>query len=209
MKDFPGGIYGITVRGWGMDHIGSAEVLLRAGVKMVQYREKSLSTREMIDDARKVHELCMSYGAVFIVNDRVDVAYASEADGVHLGQDDFPAELARRILGDAIVGVSASTPEEGVSAEKTGANYIGAGSIFPSKTKPEERVLGVDGLKRLISMVKLPVYAIGGIKLQHLEMLKNAGVYGIAVISEIFDSEDPYAKARSFVETWEKLGRKG
>jgi len=206
MKAIPRGIYGITVRGWGMDHIRSAEVLLRAGVRVIQYREKSLSTREMIDDARRVHELCMSYGAVFIVNDRVDVAYASEADGVHLGQEDFPAELARKILGDAIVGVSASTPEEGVLAEKVGADYIGAGSIFPSRTKPEERVLGFEGLKRLIELVKLPVYAIGGIKLQHLEMLKNVGVYGIAVISEIFDSGDPYAKARSLVETWKKLG---
>ena len=143
MIDLPEGLYGITVRAWGFDHERSAQVLLEAGARIIQYREKELGVREMIKQARQVRELCRSYGAVFIVDDRVDVAYASEADGVHLGQEDFPADIARKLLGDAIIGVSASTPQEGVEAEKNGADYIGAGSIFPSSTQPEERVLGI------------------------------------------------------------------
>lgn len=204
MKSLPEGLYGITVRSWGFDHVSSAELLLKAGARIIQYREKKLEARDMINEARAVKELCSSYGAVFIVDDRVDIAYAVEADGVHLGQQDLPAEIARKILGDAIIGVSASTPQEGVEAERSGADYIGAGSIFPSPTKPEERVLGVEGLRQLTKLVKIPVYAIGGIKLEHVRMLKSFGIRGVAVISAIFASEDPQKAARQFVEEWSR-----
>ncbi|MFQ1020484.1 thiamine phosphate synthase [Tardisphaera saccharovorans] len=205
MKVLPKGLYGITVRRWGHDHATSAKLLLEAGARIIQYREKEpLSAREMIAQAKKVKELCESYGALFIVNDRVDVAYASEADGVHVGQEDFPAGIARKMLGDAIIGVSASTVSEGVKAEEDGADYVGAGSVFPSSTKPEERILGIEGLKQLVGLVKIPVYAIGGIRLEHVRMLKGLGVAGVAVISAIFASEEPRKVARSFVEEWER-----
>ncbi len=200
----PEGLYGITVRRWGFDHIKSAQLLLDAGARIIQYREKELGVRAMIEQAKKVKELCRSYGAIFIVDDRVDVAYAVDADGVHLGQEDFPADVARKMLGDAIIGVSASTPQEGVTAEKEGADYIGAGSIFLSSTKPEEKVLGVEGLKQLIKLVRIPVYAIGGIKLENVKMLKGFGVKGVAVISAIFASDNPQIAARLFVEEWKK-----
>lgn len=204
MRNLPEGLYGITIRSWGFDHVKSAEILLNAGAMIIQYREKELETRDMINEAKKVKEICKSYGAIFIVDDRVDVAYAVDADGVHLGQNDFPAKMARKILGDAIIGVSASTPQEGVIAEEDGADYIGAGSIFPSSTKPEEKVLGIEGLKELMRLVRIPVYAIGGIKLEHVKMLKSFGIKGVAVISGIFASEKPEETARLFVEEWKK-----
>ncbi|MGC8630985.1 MAG: thiamine phosphate synthase [Thermoprotei archaeon] len=199
----PQGVYGITTRAWGFTHERSAQVLLEAGVKIIQYREKSASAKEMIGEARKIREACDSYGALFIVNDRVDVAYASDADGVHLGQEDLPLDLARRLLGDAVIGASASTPEEGLVAEREGASYLGAGSVFPSSTKPEERVLGIEGLKNLMKLVKIPVYAIGGIRIEGVGLLKSIGVSGVAVISAIFAAPDPLERARAFVRAWQ------
>ncbi len=204
MRVLPEGLYGITVRAWGFDHLSSAKLLLEAGARIVQFREKELPTREMIAQAKKIKELCESYDAILIVDDRVDVAYASEADGVHVGQEDFPANLARKVLGDAILGVSASSVSEGVRAQEDGADYVGAGSVFPSSTKPEEKVLGIDGLKELMRTIRIPVYAIGGIKLEHVRTLRDLGVRGVAVISGIFASRDPMDSARRFVEEWKK-----
>jgi len=198
----PEGIYGITTRGWGFSHESSAQLLLEAGVRIIQYREKGSTTADMVFTAKKLKEICQSYGAVFIVNDRVDVAYASEADGVHLGHEDLPISAAREILGGAVIGASASSVDEGLAAERAGATYIGAGSIFPSSTKPEEGLLGLEGLKRLLTSVKLPVYAIGGIKLEHVKLLKGLGVRGVAVISAIFSARDPREQAKRFVSEW-------
>ncbi|MGC9174953.1 MAG: thiamine phosphate synthase [Thermoprotei archaeon] len=204
MKELPDGLYGITVRGWGFDHERSAELLLGAGARIIQYREKELPVREMIKQAKRVKELCESYGAIFIVNDRVDVAYASDADGVHLGQEDLPLSVARRMLGGVIIGISASSVSEGIRAEEEGCDYIGAGSIFPSTTKPEEKVLGLEGLRELVALVKVPVYAIGGIKLEHVKILKRLGVRGIAVMSGIYTSDDPKETAIRLLKEWKK-----
>ncbi|MEM1614328.1 MAG: thiamine phosphate synthase [Thermoplasmatales archaeon] len=202
MKSLPSGIYGITTSKQGLDHLSSAEILLESGITIIQYREKNVSTREMISQARRLREICNSYNAIFIVNDRVDVAYASDADGIHVGQDDFPPELVKDILGDVIIGVSASSITEGIEGEMHGASYIGAGSVFKSNTKPEERVIGIDGFAGIVKAVHIPVYAIGGIKLEHIALIKKLGARGAAVISGIFDSSDPLSSARAFVNKW-------
>ncbi|WP_174448467.1 thiamine phosphate synthase [Conexivisphaera calida] len=198
----PPGIYGITSAEFGMGHLEAAEVFLEAGIRIVQYREKSAPARVMVGEARAIRELCSSYGAVFIVDDRADVAYASDADGVHVGQDDLPVEHVRRMLGDAIVGASAANPEEAKRAEEEGADYIGAGSVFPTGTKGDARVIGLEGLRSVLDSVRIPVYAIGGIRLEHVGILRSMGVHGVAVISAILGSRDPREAAEAFVREW-------
>lgn len=198
----PPGIYGITSGEFGMGHREAARIMLEAGIRIIQYREKSAPARAMADDARAIRELCASYGATFIVDDRVDIAYASGADGVHLGQDDLPIDIARRLIGDAIVGASAGTPEEARRAEEEGADYVGAGSVFPTSTKGDAHVIGIGGLRAIVGSVHIPVYAIGGIKLEHVRALRSIGVHGVAVISAILGSPDPPAAARAFVREW-------
>ncbi|MFP3293671.1 MAG: thiamine phosphate synthase [Nitrososphaeria archaeon] len=207
-RALPRGIYGITSGEFGMGHVEAAGILLEAGVRIVQYREKSRPARAMVEEARAIRELCSSYGAIFIVDDRADVAYASDADGVHLGQEDLPVEQARRMLGGAIIGASASTPAEASRAELEGADYIGAGSVFPSPTKGGARVIGPEGLASIVRSVRVPVYAIGGIRLEHLRELRSLGVHGVAVISAILGSPDTRAAARAFVEEWSRADRR-
>jgi thiamine-phosphate pyrophosphorylase len=207
-RALPRGIYGITSGEFGMGHLEAAGILLEAGVRIVQYREKSRPARAMVEEARAIRELCSSYGAIFIVDDRADVAYASDADGVHLGQEDLPVERARRMLGGAIIGASASTPAEASRAELEGADYIGAGSVFPSPTKVGSRVIGPEGLASIVRSVRVPVYAIGGIRLEHVRELRSLGVHGVAVISAILGSPDPKAAARAFVEEWSRADRR-
>ncbi len=201
-RELPPGIYGITSREFGRGHLEAARIFLEAGIRIVQYREKSAPAREMVREARAIRELCSSYGAVFIVDDRADVAYASDADGVHVGREDLPVGAVRRMLGDAVVGASASSPEEAAEAEAEGADYIGAGSVFPTATKGDARVIGLEGLASILRSVRIPVYAIGGIRLEHVGALKSMGVHGVAVISAILGSPDPRRAAEEFVRAW-------
>lgn len=174
------------------------EAALRGGVTAVQYREKSAGTRAMIEEARVLRELCRSAGVPFIVNDRVDVALAVDADGVHVGQDDMPAELARRLIGKGrILGVSAGTPEEARRAESDGADYIGASPIFATPTKADAPpAMGVEGLRRLAEAVGIPVIAIGGLNAGNAATMIAAGASGVAVVSAIVSAEDAEAAAR-------------
>lgn len=198
----PGGVYGITSADFGGSHVEAARMLLEGGVKIIQYREKHASTRRMFEEAREIRRLCLDWGAVFIVNDRVDVALAVGADGVHLGQDDLPLTAARRLLPEGIIGVSARSVDEALAAEANGATYLGVGSVYPTHTKADTELIGEEGLKSILGRVRIPVYAIGGIRLEHLKRLKAYGVRGVAVISAILGDADPRGAARRFVSEW-------
>lgn len=178
------------------------EAALRGGATVIQLREKEASTREFIALGQRLQELCRAYHVPLIINDRVDVALAIEADGVHVGQDDMPVALARRLLGpDKIVGATASTPEEAHQAEADGADYLGCNAVFYTPTKTDTGTpLGVEGFRRLVQAVKIPVVAIGGIKATNAAELIRAGAAGVAVVSAVMAADDPEAAARELCQ---------
>lgn len=170
----------------------TCRLALEAGVGTLQLRDKNASTRELIRMAVILQELCRKHGALFIVNDRVDVAMAAGADGVHLGQDDMPVYLARRFLGpDAVIGASVRSPEEAVSAWNDGADYIAANLVFPTDTKTDlGEPLGTEAVMELKKASPLPLVAIGGINPSNADSVRKAGADGIAVVSAIMAAED-------------------
>jgi thiamine-phosphate pyrophosphorylase len=172
-----------------------------AGVTMVQYRDKDISTRRMIEKARLLMDICRPAGVALIVNDRVDVAVAAGADGVHLGQDDMELADARRIAGDnAIIGISVTTVEEAREAEADGADYIGANGVFPTGTKTDlGEPLGLKGVSRLASATDLPLAAIGGINADNAADVIAAGADGVAVVSYIVSSENIEERCKSLL----------
>jgi len=174
-------------------HIELAEMAIAGGADAIQFRQKHGSTREMIETACRMRELCVKAGVTFIVNDRVDIAIASKADGVHLGQDDFPIALARRILGnDKIIGGSAGNIDEAVNCADEGADYIGFGPVFQTSSKKDAGpAAGIEGIKSLFGRINIPVIAIGGINSGNVSLITGAGAYGIAVISAVCCAEDP------------------
>ncbi len=183
------------------------EAALRGGVTVVQYREKSASTRRMVEEARELRVLCKAAGVPFIVNDRIDVALAVDADGVHVGQEDMPAALARRLIGKGrILGVSAVSAEEARRAEADGADYIGASPIFSTPTKPDAPPpMGVEGLRQLARSVGIPVVAIGGMNAGNAARIMEAGAAGVAVVSAIVAADDVEAAAREIRAAVEKV----
>ncbi len=200
-----GGIYGITSRDFGMTQEESAKVFLDAGIGAIQYREKRAPTVVQIRVALRIKALCRDYGAMFIVNDRVDVAVAAGADGLHIGQSDTGIAEARKAFKGGIIGVSATNVGEAVIAERSGASYLGVGSIFPTETKPDAVITGLEELKRIRRSTSIPIYAIGGIKLGHLRAIKENGADGVALISSILDAKDPVAEAKRYIEEWKNL----
>jgi len=185
------------------------EAAIRGGATVVQYREKSLSTRLMIEEAGAIAKVCRRLGALFIVNDRLDVALAVEADGLHVGQDDMPAALARRLLGpDRILGVSAGSVEEAREAVSAAADYIGASPIFATPTKTDAGpALGLAGLSAMAAALALPVVAIGGINAANARSLIEAGAAGLAVVSAIVAADDVEGSARSLRSIIDAAGR--
>lgn len=179
-------------------HLELTELAISGGANTIQFRQKEGSTKELIEMARGMRHLCAEKGAVFIVNDRIDVAIAADADGVHLGQDDFPIPLARKLLGpDRIIGGSAATPEEIEICIREGADYVGFGPIYPTGSKDDAGpVSGIDFLKRIVSSTPVPVIAIGGIDQQNATQVMGAGAFGIAVISAVCCRKDPKKAAR-------------
>lgn len=160
---------------------------LQSGVTAIQLRDKTASTRQLIEMAKTLMVLCEKHGALFIVNDRVDVALACQSRGVHLGQDDMPAVAARRLLGaEAVIGISVRSVEEAVTAWKSGADYIAANMVFVTDTKTDlEKPLGLDAIGRLKKATPLPLIAIGGINSMNADTVRKAGADGIAVVSAI------------------------
>ena len=175
----------------GKDFYVCIEEAIKGGVKIVQLREKNISTKDFYEKALKVKEICKNYGALFIINDRLDIAQVVGADGVHLGQSDMPIEKAREILKDKfLIGATARNVEEAKRAELLGADYIGSGAIFGTSTKDNAKKLEMEELKKIVTSVKIPVFAIGGININNVSSLKNIGLQGICAVSGILSEKD-------------------
>ena len=175
----------------GKDFYACIEEAIKGGVGIVQLREKNISTKDFYEKALKVKEICKNYGVLFIINDRLDIAQAVGADGVHLGQSDMPIEEARKILKDKfLIGVTARNIEEAKRAELLGADYIGSGAIFGTSTKDNAKKLEMEELKKIVASVKIPVFAIGGININNVGSLKNIGLQGICSVSGILSEKN-------------------
>jgi thiamine-phosphate pyrophosphorylase len=176
---------------------------IRGGVRVVQYREKSASTRVMVDAAADLASLCRRMGAAFLVNDRIDVALAVDADGVHVGQDDMPVAIARRLLGpDKLLGVSVHNEYQIRQAELDGADHVSLSPIFATATKPDhQRPLGLEGVRSLARDALVPVIAIGGIHSGNAADVIRAGARGVCVVSAIICTPDPEQAARDLRRT--------
>lgn len=165
---------------------------IRGGVTMVQLREKNACSRDFYGIALEVKEITDRYSVPLIINDRLDIALAVDAAGVHIGQDDLPARVARKVLSGRgkILGVSAATVAEALQAQADGADYIGAGSVFTTGTKKDVRPLLREELEKIKQAVNIPVVAIGGINESNVRLLQGTGIDGIAVVSAILGSDD-------------------
>ncbi len=179
-------------------HLELAELAIAGGADTIQLREKAGETKEMIRAAEQIQALCRRAGVTFIVNDRVDVAIASHADGVHLGQNDFPIPLARSLLGEeAIIGGSAGDMEEARKCLLEGVDYIGFGPVYFTTSKEDAGPAGgLDLLKQVVEEIPLPIIAIGGITVANAPQVIQAGGHGIAVISAVCCQKDPAEAAR-------------
>jgi len=180
-------------------HTQLTQLAIKGGADTIQFRQKSGSTREMIKLASEMKTLCAENGVTFIVNDRVDIAIAAEADGVHLGQNDFPIPLARKLVGeDVIIGGSAATMEEAQTCLSEGADYVGFGPVYPTTSKEDAGpVSGAELLKKLVQSISLPIIAIGGVSVENVHEVMKAGAHGIAVISAVCCQEDPEQATRA------------
>jgi thiamine-phosphate pyrophosphorylase len=174
-------------------HYEIAKMAIIGGVDMIQLRDKSLPTGELIETAIKIRKLCNKNRVTFIVNDRVDIAMLSGADGVHLGLEDISIKDARKLLGrNKIIGGTAHSLKEAKEAEKNGADYIGFGHIYHTGSKfKRDKPKGVVLLRKIVNEIKTPIIAIGGINIENSEDVVDTGVYGIAVIGSVVNSKNP------------------
>ncbi len=181
--------------------VSLAEHALKGGAAMIQLRHKHASGSQLFLWAVEIRKLCQQHQALCIINDRVDIAMASLADGVHLGQQDMPIEAARKILGqDRIIGVSASSIGEAIQAQKDGADYIGFGHIFPTSSKEKEYApLGIETLREAATNLSLPIVAIGGISHENAASLISSGASAVAVISAVSRATDPTLAAHNLL----------
>ena len=173
---------------------------VEAGCKIVQYREKNKSTKEMIYEAAEIKRICNDR-AIFLVNDRIDVALAVDSDGVHIGQDDMPIEIARKLLGEnKIIGLTVHNIDEAIEAEKKGADYIGLSPIFDTATKKDAgRGIGPDKIREVKNAIKIPVVAIGGINKENSESVIRNGADSLVAISAVLCSDNVKRETKSFI----------
>lgn len=172
--------------------LNTIEEAIKGGVSVVQIREKTADTLDFYNLAIKVKEITTKYNVPLIINDRVDVALAIDADGVHVGQSDMPCDVTRKLVGnDKIVGVSAATISEAKKAEADGADYIGTGAVFPTATKDDAPKITKKDLKDIVDSINIPVVAIGGITHDNAGELLDTGIAGLSVVSAIMSSDDP------------------
>ena len=204
-------VYAVTDRAWlkGESLKDQVEKALRGGATFVQLREKNLDRSLFLEEAAAIKEVCASFHVPFVINDDVEIALASGADGVHVGQKDMDVREARRRLGPGrIIGVSCKTVEQARAAEAGGADYLGVGAMYPTDTKSDTSQVTVETLRAICEAVEIPVVAIGGIRADRIEPLRGTGADGVAVVSAIFGQPDIEAAARSLKETAEMyLGR--
>lgn len=188
MKDF--GLYFITDgRLTKKNVIDDVKAAVKARVKIVQYREKNAPTKQMINEARQIRRICRKNSVLFLINDRIDIAVAVDADGVHLGEEDMPYEYARKLLGkDKIIGLSAESVKDALQNQKLGADYTGIGPIYHTTTKKDAKApIGLEPIKQLKNKLKIPFVAIGGINEANINDVLKAGAKNIAIISAIIE----------------------
>ena len=185
-------------------HVEIARTAIEGGSKVIQLRDKEAPDAELIPIARKIRRLTSDAGVVFIVNDRIEVALASDADGLHIGQEDMPVAEARN-LWPRLLGVSASSPEEALSAASEGADHLGVGPVFATSTKLDAaQVTGLGLIGLIHAMCPLPIVAIGGINLGNIAEVARAGAESAAVISAVVCAEDMVEETRALVEEWDR-----
>lgn len=181
---------------------------LDGGVTLVQYRAKTASSAEMYDEALQLKALCDSFKVPLIINDRLDIAMAVGAAGVHLGQDDLPCAAARKILGEGyIIGVSAHNPAEAKAALQSGADYLGCGAVFGTATKADVKKLGTDGLAAICKAKGLPVVGIGGVTADNYREVRAAGADGAAIVSGILAQPDIRATVRAIAKISQEFAK--
>ena len=183
------------------------EQALMGGITLLQLREKDKSTREYIDLAEKVHTLTKKYNVPLIIDDRVDVALAIDAEGVHVGQSDMPVSTARKLMGDdKIVGATTKTVPQALEAYEQGADYLGVGAIYPTTTKVKTVLTSTETLGNICSAVPIPVNAIGGLNKDNIDVLKGIPIAGICVVSAIMKADDPKQAAVELKARAKELG---
>lgn len=181
---------------------------LDGGVTLVQYRAKTASSAEMYDEALQLKALCDSFKVPLIINDRLDIAMAVGAAGVHLGQDDLPCAAARKLLGeDYIIGVSAHNPAEAKAALQSGADYLGCGAVFGTATKADVQKLGTDGLAAICKAKGLPVVGIGGVTADNYREVRAAGADGAAIVSGILAQPDIRATVEAIAKVSQEFAK--
>lgn len=188
-------------------NVHDVKAALAAGVTVVQYREKNKSSAAMYSEASLLRDLCRLSGALFIVNDRIDIALAVDADGVHLGQDDMPYDAARRIMGrEKIIGISVSTVEEALKAEDSGADYLGVGPVFATSTKSDAAVpCGLQVLSQIREKCSIPLVAIGGIDEYNAAGVIAAGADMVCALSAVVAHADVAGRIRIFSRLFDKI----
>lgn len=169
------------------------EEALKAGVSLIQLREKNKTTREYIEMATAVHDMTKKYNVPLIIDDRVDVMLAVDAEGVHLGAEDMPLDMARKLIGpDKILGATTKTVEAARAAYENGADYLGVGAIFPTTTKVKTILTSTDTLSKICKNVPIPVFSIGGLNPSNLDVLNGIDIEGVCVVSAIMKADSPY-----------------
>ena len=182
------------------------EESLKGGVTLLQLREKEKTAREYIKIAEKVHNITKKYNVPLIIDDRVDVALAVDAEGVHLGQSDMPVRLARKLMGeDKIVGATAKTVPQANEAYEQGADYLGVGAIYPTTTKVKTVLTSTETLNDICKAVPIPVNAIGGLNKNNIDILKGIPIAGICVVSAIMKADSPQKSAVELIERAKEL----
>ena len=209
MKKFDPSLYFITdsTNYSEEEFLSRVEQALRGGVTLLQLREKSKSTREYLELAEKVHELTKRYGVPLVIDDRVDVAMAIDAEGVHVGAGDLPVAIARKLMGDdKIVGATAKTVPWAMEAWEQGADYLGVGAIYPTTTKVKTVLTSTDTLRDICAAVPIPVNAIGGLNRDNIDVLSGIPIAGLCAVSAIMKADDPKKAAAELKVRAKELG---
>lgn len=202
-------LYAVTDRAWAADEdalLAQIEAAIDGGASIVQLREKHLDSGAFLAEAERFVALCRRKGAISIINDSVEIAAKTGADGVHVGQEDLRAGEARRLLGpDKLIGVSAHTVEEALAAQTAGADYLGVGAAFVTGTKADAKPISRETIRAITAAVDIPVVAIGGVTRENLPELKGCGLDGVAVVSALFAQGDVKAAARELLALSEEM----
>jgi thiamine-phosphate diphosphorylase len=176
------------------------ETACRSGVTIIQLREKNLTTNQYYHLAKQVKEITDAYQVPLIIDDRLDICLAVDAAGLHIGDDELPVSVARQVLGPKkILGVTAKTVKRALEAETSGADYLGTGAIFPTRTKENAPITLISTLKTICQTVAIPVVAIGGLTSENIDQLAATGIAGVAVVRDLMQAEDIEAKAHAFL----------